>query len=130
MPALNSASSLVPIDSGIDTHAYYLQGPTAAYGHLQAGPDAYQELPRVSETLVLDQFVYGVGLANQEKTSFRVFGDWLAPEGDFIETSETVFQSDQVSAEAVSRASHPVIEITDEQAEQLLRFRERRALGR
>jgi hypothetical protein len=50
---------------------------------------------------------------------------WSAPEPQLTETPETVFMSDQVTAEAVSRAARPVIKITDEQAEQLQHARMR-----
>lgn len=126
MPTLNT--SLLSIDPGIDPYVFYLQGPTAD-AHVRGRPEAYEELPRVNETLVLDPRFYGLAPANHLETSLPAFSSWLAPEDYFAETPETVFRSDQVTAEAVSLASHPVIEITDEQAQQLLQFQQRRASG-
>jgi hypothetical protein len=64
------------------------------------------------------------------ETNLPTVSSWLAPEDYLGETPETVFRSDQVTAEAVSLACRPVIEITDEQAQQFLRFQRRRASGR
>lgn len=125
MPTLNT--SLPPIEAGIDPYVFYLQGPTADV-HVRERPEAYGELPKADETLVLDPRFYGLGPVNYLETSLPAFS-WLAPEDYFAETPETVFRSDQVTAEAVSLASRAVIEITDEQAQQLLRFQQQRGRG-
>ncbi len=63
----------------------------------------------------------------------RSGSDWLialfSGSGVAAETEETVLQSDEVAREAISFASQPVvIQVTDEQAEQLLRFHGRGSL--
>ncbi|HEY2537382.1 MAG TPA: hypothetical protein VGI24_10415 [Solirubrobacteraceae bacterium] len=109
---LGSLPSVEKIDI---RYAFLLKGRRPSHKEL--------ELPLGDETWAV-AFDRGP-LSNDFEVSPLMSG-WSAPEPQLMETPETVFMSDRVTAEAVSRAARPVIEITDEQAEQLQRARTRR----
>ncbi len=92
---------------------------------IEGTPSGECELPQI---LIDELFAGGRGWAAKSSRNVRPSSEWVrvsfAPGVLDAAAEETVFHSDEVTREAISSASRPVvIEITDAQAEQLKQFR-------